>query len=146
MSKVVLPTTTEEWQRDCQIMYNQGRKDAVNFFKFLIIRDDEDYDKPTISMKFLNDYIEQMIIDGFGAVKGAGTSKCDDCNLGCIDFESCFQCKGNTCEKEVRADERAKVLEEVKMKFLKIAKELAEKGQILSDEQYYSLMDVVNLD
>lgn len=44
----------------------QGRADAIDFFKSLIIRDDEDYDKPTISMKFLNDYIEQMIIDGFG--------------------------------------------------------------------------------
>lgn len=44
----------------------EGRAEAINFFKSIIIRNDEDYDKPTISMKFLNDYIEQMIIDGFG--------------------------------------------------------------------------------
>lgn len=39
-------------------------------------------------------------------------SKCDDCKLGHVDFGNCFQCKGNTCEKEVRADERAKVIDE----------------------------------
>lgn len=39
-------------------------------------------------------------------------SKCDDCNLGYIDFGNYFKCKGNGCEKEVRADERAKAFKE----------------------------------
>lgn len=30
--KVVLPTTTEEWQRDMNIAYDKGRADAIDEF------------------------------------------------------------------------------------------------------------------
>ena len=37
----------------------------VNCIKFHLCKQDEDYDKPIISPKFLADALDQMMIDGF---------------------------------------------------------------------------------
>lgn len=37
----------------------------INCIKFHLCKQDEDYDKPIISPKFLVDTLDQMMIDGF---------------------------------------------------------------------------------
>lgn len=37
----------------------------INCIKFHLCKQDEDYDKPIISPKFLSDALDQMAIDGF---------------------------------------------------------------------------------
>jgi len=37
----------------------------INCIKFHLCKQDEDYDEPIISPKFLSDMLDQMIVDGF---------------------------------------------------------------------------------
>lgn len=49
------------------IEYNIALK-IVKCIKSNLCRHDEDYDKPIISPKFLNDYLDQMMFDDFETV------------------------------------------------------------------------------
>ena len=37
----------------------------INTIKYHLCKKDEDYDKPTISPKFLSSYLDLMFVDGF---------------------------------------------------------------------------------
>ena len=43
----------------------QLRIKNINCIKFHLCKQDEDYDKPIISPKFLSDALDQMAMDGF---------------------------------------------------------------------------------
>ena len=56
------------WQSDLDQVkteeYYRGSRDMVKMIRALLCVQDEDYDKPIISPKWLNDYLDQMVCDG----------------------------------------------------------------------------------